>query len=152
MEKTRRETALNNLESFVIDAQQKLQSDEYKKATTPEEAAKILKACNEVSDWLYEDGFEASAEVFEEKLVSLKALTNDLYERVYEHRERPEVLKGMKSMLNVSRVFLSNMRNLNMSSEIFTPVEIETLEKTINDTQVNIFIRNYLLFNIFYDF
>ncbi|XP_033207076.1 hypoxia up-regulated protein 1 isoform X2 [Belonocnema kinseyi] len=134
-ERTRRETVLNNLESFVIDAQQKLDSKEYKKASTPEEAEKILKASIEVSEWLYEDGFEAPAEVFEEKLASLKALTNDLYERVFEHKERPEVLKGMKSMLNGSRTFLGNMRNLNTSSEIFTSVEIETLEKTIKETE-----------------
>lgn len=134
-EKTRRETALNNLESFVIDAQQKLESEEYKVATTPEETEKIIKSCSQVSDWLYEDGFDATADVYEEKLATLKALTNELYERVFEHRERPEVIKGMKSMLNGSRVFLHNMRNLNKSSEIFTEVEIETLEKVINETQ-----------------
>lgn len=136
-EKTRRETALNNLESFVIDAQQKLESEEYKVATTPEETEKIIKSCSQVSDWLYEDGFDATADVYEEKLATLKALTNELYERVFEHRERPEVIKGMKSMLNGSRVFLHNMRNLNKSSEIFTEVEIETLEKVINETQVS---------------
>lgn len=135
-QKARRENALNSLESFVIDAQQKLQSDEYKVAIIPEDAEKIKKTMTEVSDWLYEDGYDASSEVYEEKLTDLKKLTNDLYERVYEHRERPEALKGMVSMLNGSRSFLDNMRNLNVSSEIFTQIEIETLEKTINDTQV----------------
>lgn len=137
-QRTRRETALNNLESFVIDAQQHLETEEYKAATTPEDSEKIIKAASEISEWLYEDGFDATADVYEEKLASLKALTNDLYERVFEHRERPEVIKGMKSMLNGSRVFLHNMRNLNKSSEIFTEIEIETLDKVINETQVNI--------------
>ncbi|XP_051164816.1 hypoxia up-regulated protein 1 isoform X3 [Leptopilina boulardi] len=134
-QRTRRETALNNLESFVIDAQQHLETEEYKAATTPEDSEKIIKAASEISEWLYEDGFDATADVYEEKLASLKALTNDLYERVFEHRERPEVIKGMKSMLNGSRVFLHNMRNLNKSSEIFTEIEIETLDKVINETQ-----------------
>ncbi|CAK9832381.1 Hypoxia up-regulated protein 1 [Anthophora retusa] len=140
-EKTKRETALNNLETFIIDAQQKLESEEYGAAATPQEAENIRKACSEVSEWLYEDGFGATAEVYEEKLSNLQKLTNDVYERVYEHRERPEVLKGMVSMLNASRTFLNNMRNLsskfnsNNSSEIFTQVEIETLEKVINETQ-----------------
>lgn len=135
LERTRRETALNNLESFVIDALQNLDSEEYKSASTSEEAEQIRKACSEISEWLYEDGFDSTAEVYEEKLASLKKLTNDVYERVSEQKERPEVFKAMKSMLNGSRVFLHNMRNLNMSSEIFTQVEIETLEKTINETQ-----------------
>nr|XP_003699181.1 PREDICTED: hypoxia up-regulated protein 1 isoform X1 [Megachile rotundata] len=134
-EKTRRETALNNLETFIIDAQQRLESEEYAGAATSKEAESILKACSEISEWLYEDGFTATAEVYEEKLSELQKLTNDVYERVYEHRERPEVLKGMTSMLNASTTFLNNMKNLSLSSDIFTQVEIETLEKVINETQ-----------------
>ncbi|XP_012231741.2 hypoxia up-regulated protein 1 isoform X2 [Linepithema humile] len=134
-EKTRRETALNNLESYVIDAQQKLDSEEYSTAATDKEAEEIRKACAETSDWLYEDGFTATAEVYEEKLMELQKLTNDVYERVSEHRDRPEVLKGMVSLLNGSALFLENMRNLSLTTEIITPVEVETLEKTINETQ-----------------
>lgn len=134
-EKTKRETALNNLETFIIDAQQKLESEEYAVAATSQEAESILKACSEISEWLYEDGFTASAEVYEEKLAELQKLTNDVYERVYEHRERVEVMKGMTSMLNASRTFLNNMRNLSLTSEIFTLVEIDTLDKVINETQ-----------------
>ncbi|XP_076178749.1 hypoxia up-regulated Grp170 co-chaperone protein isoform X2 [Ptiloglossa arizonensis] len=134
-EKTKRETALNNLETFIIDAQQRLESEEYAAAATSQEAENILKACFEISDWLYEDGFSVTAEVYEEKLSKLQKLTKDVYERVYEHRERPEVLKGMTSMLNTSKVFLNNMRNLSLSSEIFTQVEIDTLEKVIKETQ-----------------
>lgn len=134
-EKTKRETALNNLETFIIDAQQKLESEEYATVATSQEAESILKACSEISEWLYEDGFSVTAEIYEEKLSYLQKLTNDVYERVYEHRERPEALKGMISMLNASTTFLNNMRNLSLSSEIFTQIEIETLEKVINETQ-----------------
>ncbi|PBC29585.1 Hypoxia up-regulated protein [Apis cerana cerana] len=116
-EKTKRETALNNLETFIIDAQQKLESEEYATVATSQEAESILKACSEISEWLYEDGFSVTAEIYEEKLSYLQKLTNDVYERVYEHRERPEALKGMTSI------------------EIFTQIEIETLEKVINETQ-----------------
>lgn len=137
-EKARRETALNNLESFVIDAQQKLETEDYAGAATSGEAEKILKACTEISEWLYEDGFDATAEIYEEKLMTLQKLTNDVYERVYEYKERPEVLKGMVSMLNGSTIFLQNMRNLSLNSDIFTQIEIETLEKAINETRVRI--------------
>lgn len=137
-EKTRRETALNNLESYVIDAQHRLDSEEYAVATTDKEAEEIRAACAEISEWLYEDGFTATAEVYEEKLTTLQKLTNDVYERVYEHRDRPEVLKGMFSLLNGSRTFLENMRNLSLTTEIITPVEVETLEKAINETQVTV--------------
>lgn len=134
-EKARRETALNNLESYVIDAQQKFDSKEFSDAATDKEIEEIRKACAEISEWLYEDGFTATAEVYEEKLMELQKLTNDVYERVSEYRDRPEVLNGMVSLLKGSRLFLENMRNLSLTSEVITSVEIETLEKAINETQ-----------------
>lgn len=134
-EKARRETALNNLESYVIDAQQKFESKEFADAATEKEIEEIQKACAEISEWLYEDGFTATAEVYEEKLQELQKLTNDVYERVYENRDRPEVFNGMVSLLKGSRLFLENMRNLSSTSEIITSVEVETLEKVINETQ-----------------
>ncbi|XP_012264301.2 hypoxia up-regulated protein 1 isoform X2 [Athalia rosae] len=135
LERTRREGALNNLEAFVIDAQQKLELPEYSAAVTSEESEKISKACSTISDWLYEDGFDADADTYEQKLAELKGLTNDLYIRVFEHRERPEALKGMVSMIEGSTTFLHKMSNVTTSSEIFTTVELETLEKTITETQ-----------------
>jgi len=68
--------------------------------------------------------------------MELQKLTNDVYERVSEYRDRPEVLNGMVSLLKGSRLFLENMRNLSLTSEVITSVEIETLEKAINETQV----------------
>ncbi|XP_015511527.1 hypoxia up-regulated protein 1 isoform X1 [Neodiprion lecontei] len=135
LERTRRERALNSLEAFVIDAQQKLQLPEYSEATTPEESEKILAACSTISDWLYEDGYDADADTYEQKLAELKGLTNDLYARVFEHKERPEALKGMVSMIHGSTTFLEKVANVTSSSEIFTQVELETLQKTINETQ-----------------
>lgn len=136
LKKTRRETALNNLESYVIDAQQKLDSEEYSVAATEKEIEEIRKACAEVSEWLYEDGFAAAAEVYEEKLLELQKLTSDVYERVSEHRDRPEVLKAVFLLLDSSKLFLNSMRNLSVTADVITPVEVETLEKAINETQV----------------
>ncbi|XP_043284263.1 hypoxia up-regulated protein 1 isoform X2 [Venturia canescens] len=134
-EKMRRETALNSLEAFVIDAKQKVETDEYKAASTAEELQTIAQACDQIQDWLYEDGFDAAAEVYEDKLQTVQKLTNDLYERVFEHRERPDALKGMSSMINGSTIFLRNMRNLTEAEEIFTVVEMETFERILNETQ-----------------
>nr|CAD7437962.1 unnamed protein product [Timema bartmani] len=46
--KRRREVALNALESFVFDAQNKLHTDEYQKAATKDEVAQIKNTCSEV--------------------------------------------------------------------------------------------------------
>lgn len=135
--RTRRESAQNALESFVFDVQAKLWLDEYQAAATPEEIEKIKEACSKVSDWLYDEGTGADAETYEAKLNDLKALTGPLYRRVKEHTDRPEALAALHSLINSSLTFLGNARN--MSGEeaegLFTPVELDTLEKIIKETQ-----------------
>ncbi|KAJ8968762.1 hypothetical protein NQ317_012719 [Molorchus minor] len=134
----RRATALNNLESFVIDIQNKLEEDEYAKSGTTEELEKIRVRCGEISDWLYDDGSDADADTYEKKLDELHALTRELFSRVWEHKERPEALNALEGMLNHSSHFLANARNLtkttNPEKDVFTDVEVDTLEKLINDT------------------
>lgn len=138
-ELNRRATALNNLESFVIDVQNKLYEDEYSKAGTEDEIEKIKRACGHVSDWLYDEGSDADADTYEKKLGELRHLTKDLYMRVFEHKERPEALDALHSMLNGSTHFLNTARNLtkskNPEKDVFTDIEIEVLEKLIKETE-----------------
>lgn len=137
-ELNRRATALNNLESFVIDIQNKLYEDEYSQASTKEEIEKIKAACSQISDWLYDDGSDADADTYEKKLDELHSLTRELFARVWEHKERPEALKALHQMLNHSSHFLENAKNLtkttNPEKDVFTDVEVESLEKLITET------------------
>lgn len=134
----RRATALNNLEGFVFDIQNKLSEDEYIVSSTEDELEKIRKVCSEISDWLYDEGSEADADTYEKKIDNLHQLTRELFSRVWEHKERPEALKALHSMLNQSSHFLQSAKNLTKTSnpekDIFTDVEIETLEKLITET------------------
>ncbi|XP_049535191.1 hypoxia up-regulated protein 1 [Anopheles darlingi] len=136
--KKRRETALNALESFVIDAQVKLDEEEYASCGTPEEIETIRKRCSELSDWLYEDGADADAETYEKKLEELRGVANEVYARHWEHNERPDALDALKQMINGSEAFLRNAKNftkdVNPEKDVFTVVEIETLEKAIRNT------------------
>nr|CAI5820019.1 unnamed protein product [Callosobruchus analis] len=135
----RRETSMNNLESFVIDIQNKLDEEDYKVAGKAEEVTKIKEACSEVSNWLYEDGADADTDTYEKKLDELHSLTKDLFSKVWEHRERPEAIKALDTMLNYSSNFLNNAKNLtkkfNPQKDVYTDVEIETLHKLIVDTK-----------------
>uniref|UniRef100_A0A182JHS1 Hypoxia up-regulated protein 1 n=1 Tax=Anopheles atroparvus TaxID=41427 RepID=A0A182JHS1_ANOAO len=136
--KKRRETALNALESFVIDAQVKLDEEEYASCGTAEEIETIRTRCGEISEWLYEDGSDADAETYERKLEELRTVANEVYARHWEHRERPDALNALKQMINGSEAFLNDAKNLtkdvNPEKDVFTPVEIETLEKAIRGT------------------
>lgn len=138
-QKVRRETALNALESYVIDAQQKLDDSEYASCGSETEIETIRKACAEVSDWLYEDGENADAETYEKKLKELQEHTSQIYARHWEHNERPDALKALGKMLDGSKGFLGNARNFtkeaNPEKDVFTPIEIESLDKIITETE-----------------
>jgi len=135
----RRETALNALETFVIDSNQKLDEEEYASCATEEEVEAVRKACADVSDWMYEDGENAEAEVYEDKLKELKKLTNDIYARHWEHTERPDALNMLNQVLNGSSSFLLTAKNftkdVDPDKDIFTAVEIASLEKIIASTE-----------------
>lgn len=80
-----------------------------------------------------------SFQSYTDKLKSLKKEVKQLEFRVRELKERPEALAALDSMLNHSSIFLLSVKNLSLLSgedKMFTDVEIETLEKLINETEV----------------
>lgn len=136
--KVRRETALNNLESFVIDTQEKLSRKEYSKCATNEELEAILKACSEISDWLYEDGADGDAITYEKKYDQIEKLTNPVFSRHWEHTERPDALKALTKQLEEATKFSNTAANLtkatNPDKDVYTEVEIQTLARLIQET------------------
>lgn len=137
-EKRRFENALNALESYVIDTRMKLESEEYKSCATEEEINAISEACAKVSEWIYEDGMNAEAAVYEEKLEQLRNSANEVYAKHWEHNERPEALNALKSMINGSEGFLTTAKNLTIEKNpergVFSQVEINNLENVIKET------------------
>lgn len=130
------ETALNDLESFILDVKMKLDTDQYTAASKPEEVEKLLSHFNDASEWYEEQSYDADTQTLHTKLSELKKLTEDLFARVWEHTHRPDELKAVDVALNRSRIFSSKMKELNATSGIFTPVEMQTLDRVINETQV----------------
>jgi hypothetical protein len=58
---------------------------------------------------------------------------------VKERTERPEALAALHYMIRSSLDFLNNARNMTTESPdgFFTQVELDTLEKTIKETEVH---------------
>lgn len=137
-EKLRRESAVNNLESHVIEAQMRLDQKEYSSCATKKELEVLKEMCNTISEWLYEDGVDAAVEVFEEKLTTLRKKTDEVYSRHWEHNERPEALKALVGMINGSEGFLATAKNLTKDPEkkdVFTEKEVNDLEKSIQEVK-----------------
>ncbi|XP_065201452.1 hypoxia up-regulated protein 1 [Planococcus citri] len=145
LKRSRREGALNALESAVIDTRMKLDDADFISYAKPEESELITTKSKEISDWLEEEGYTADVDVLESKLSELKKLMKPVKIRHREHTERPEALKALDQTLNSTTFFLNSIKNFtqqfNATSEdpaytLYTTVEIQSLEKLINDTIV----------------
>ncbi|KAH8293353.1 hypothetical protein KR018_010903 [Drosophila ironensis] len=137
-ERVRLESALNALESHIIEVQQKLDEKSYSSCATADEKEKLLAECAVLSEWLYEDLENPTPEIYEEKLAELKKLSDVFLNRHWEHEERPEAVKTLHGVIDIAQKFLANGRNLtkesNPEKDVYTEVEIETLAKAIQDT------------------
>ncbi|XP_070548529.1 hypoxia up-regulated protein 1-like isoform X2 [Ptychodera flava] len=134
LEKAEREKAQNVLESFIFETQDKLYQEEYEKATREEERSVLLGKLSEASDWLYDDGADADVQGYKDKYKTLKKDFKDVFFRVREHRERPEMLARLKEAVNASLTLMVLANNLTGDDQIYTSVELETLQKVTNDT------------------
>ncbi|KAG8279217.1 Hypoxia up-regulated protein 1 [Homalodisca vitripennis] len=142
-EKSRREGALNALESFVFDVKTKLEDEEeYKSAATQTELESITKLYTEMMEWLDDEGLTADANSYEKKLSELKSLTKPVWKRVAEANERPEAIAALLATINGSRNFLTTIKNMSEAQvtdpadpPMFTQIELDTLGKVINETQ-----------------
>ncbi|XP_060764140.1 hypoxia up-regulated protein 1 [Neoarius graeffei] len=134
LEKQEREKALNSLEAFVFETQDKLYQDEYQAVVTEEEKEAISSKLSEASAWLDDEGYSAGTKELKEKLSELKKLCKAMFFRVDERKKWPDRLAALDSMLNHSAMFLKGAKLISEDDQIFTEVELKTLEKVINET------------------
>ncbi|NWW95833.1 HYOU1 protein, partial [Rhynochetos jubatus] len=136
LEKQEREKSANSLESFIFETQDKLYQEEYQFVSTEEQREEISRKLSEASSWMEEEGYAAATKELKEKLSELKKLCRNLFFRVEERRKWPERLAALESLLNHSTIFLKGARMIPESDQIFTDVELSTLEKAINETTI----------------
>ncbi|XP_071582867.1 hypoxia up-regulated protein 1 [Heliangelus exortis] len=134
LEKQEREKSANSLESFIFETQDKLYQEEYQFVSTEEQREEISRKLSEASSWMEEEGYTAATKELKDKLLELKKLCRNLFFRVEERRKWPERLSALESLLNHSTIFLKGARMIPESDQIFTEVELSTLEKAINET------------------
>uniref|UniRef100_A0A8D1T1I7 Hypoxia up-regulated protein 1 n=1 Tax=Sus scrofa TaxID=9823 RepID=A0A8D1T1I7_PIG len=136
LEKQEREKAANSLEAFIFETQDKLYQPEYQEVSTEEQREDISGKLSATSSWLEDEGFGATTAMLKEKLAELRKLCQGLFFRVEERKKWPERLSALDSLLNHSSMFLKGARLIPEMDQIFTEVEMTTLEKVINETWV----------------
>lgn len=84
-----------------------------------------------------DDGFGAEAEVLDSKLNDLRKIVMPVWERTFEHLERPLRLEALHNVLNNSNSFLERIKNTTLEDTPFTQVEIDTLDKLVSEITVS---------------
>ncbi|KAI2610875.1 actin-like ATPase domain-containing protein [Hypoxylon fragiforme] len=105
-----REEALNQLEAFTYRVRDLLETESFTAASSPEERSKLESKASDVSDWLNDEGADASREELKSKLKSLKGLVSPIEKRMEEARKRPDLIKSLKSALDQTNVFIDNIK------------------------------------------
>ncbi|XP_064595263.1 hypoxia up-regulated protein 1-like isoform X2 [Liolophura sinensis] len=136
-EKLLLQKAKNELESFIFETRDKLYTDEYEKCSVEEERESLRSQLIEAEDWQYEQEDSAGKDVFIDKLKELKAAAKDLFTRVKELQLRPKAVEELRATIKQGWNFSESILNLSKSDpDIFTQVEMDTLIKVLNETEI----------------
>ncbi|KAG4127150.1 hypothetical protein ERO13_D10G200000v2 [Gossypium hirsutum] len=98
----RRRTAelKNNLEEYIYATKEKFEtSEDFERISSNDERQSVIKKLDEVQEWLYTDGEDATATEFQERLNLLKAATDPIFFRFKELTARPEAVKFARRYL-----------------------------------------------------
>ncbi|KAM3301322.1 heat shock 70 kDa protein 17 [Capsicum chacoense] len=98
----RRRTAelKNSLEGYIYDTRDKLESGDFEKISTSQQRQFFIEKLDEVQEWLYTDGEDASATQFQEHLDKLKAIGDPIFFRRNELTARPAASDHARKYLN----------------------------------------------------
>ncbi|KAK8093753.1 heat shock protein 70-like protein [Apiospora hydei] len=89
-----REETLNQLEAFTYRVRDLLDSESFVATSSKKERAALEKKAGEVSEWLYDDGADATRDELKSRLKSLKDMVSPVEKRIKEKSERPELVKS----------------------------------------------------------
>lgn len=132
IEKKEREAALNSLESFIYDKQDKLYEEGgYKETLSEEDREKFSASLSAASDFLW-DVENPTAKIFKEKLTELEEMTKTWLYRADEHIKRPKLLQLLEDQFNHTRTFMNVVITQHEKQpeddKTFTEKEISTLK------------------------
>ncbi|KAK6233692.1 hypothetical protein QUC31_006098 [Theobroma cacao] len=104
----RRRTAelKNNLEEYIYATKEKLEtSEDVEKISSIDERQSVIKKLDEVQEWLYTDGEDATATEFQEHLNLLKATADPIFFRLKELTALPEAVE-------VARLYVTELQQI----------------------------------------
>merc|ERR1712060_219711 len=137
LEKRAREEALNRLESFIYDKQDKLHEEGgYSETVSSDDKDKFSAALSAAGDFIW-DVEEPTAKIYNDKTDELTDMMKEWVERAEEMKFRPKLLKDLEDHFNTTKHFIAAIKDTHGKQQeddrTFTDKEIETLEEKYNE-------------------
>lgn len=125
----------NDLESYIYDMRDKITMDSSLGAyATQAEKDTFLKKNEDTENWLYEDGFDATKDVYAGKLAELKALGGPVEKRASEATARPIATASLQKNIEKYKKWLADAQANDNFSHI-TEEEFSTCHKKCDEVQ-----------------
>ncbi|KAJ3293699.1 adenyl-nucleotide exchange factor sse1 [Borealophlyctis nickersoniae] len=120
--------ARNALEEYVYETRSKLEMA-WTEYVTDSDRSAIMKACNDMEEWLYGEGEEQTKSVYIEKLQELRKLGDPIKRRYLEAEERPAAVKRFRDYVN------SVIVSVTAADERYAHISKEELDKVLKECQ-----------------
>lgn len=134
--RTQRSEAHNSLEGFTYKVRDLLDSDAFIAASTEAERKELEEKSSAASDWLYEDGADASTEELKKRLKQLKDLVNPIQTRIEDAAERPKLLSGLKDALKQTEEFVKSIKDKIAEAEAWTSSQLASSGASSSESTV----------------
>merc|ERR1711879_11235 len=120
------QAARNDLEAYVLDAQGEFaEGGSYFEYMTMDESDNFMNSIFQMDDWIAEDEFDQTAEVYNQKLESLQSIGNIYVTRCKESAARQKQLLSMRKNLNSVQSWLDE----GCKAEDFAHIEASVLDE-----------------------
>lgn len=130
-----RDEALNHLEGFTYKVRDLLSDAEFVAVSTETEKTKLELKSQDISEWIYSGGTDASRELLKQKLKELKDIVTPIEFRKSEIVSRPEKISTLQSALDQTKqVILSITQQIAKDQERSS--EMDTSDSVAQSTMV----------------
>lgn len=119
-----RSEAHNSLEGFTYKIRDLLDSEIFIAASTEAERKQLEEKSSAASDWLYEDGADASTEELKKRLKELQDIVTPIQFRIEDATERPKLLSGLKDALKQTEEFVKNIKDKIAEADAWTSSQL----------------------------
>ncbi|KUI67471.1 Hypoxia up-regulated protein 1 [Cytospora mali] len=131
-----REEALNQLEGFTYRVRDLLDNEAFIAASTEAERKALEQKSSEASEWLYDDGADASKDELKKKLSGLQDIVIPIQSRIEEGTERPKLLSSLKEALKQTEDFVKNIKDKIAESEAWTSSQLASASTAVESSTV----------------